>query len=124
MRVLPPEKLFNAVPVGIALGLFLGKPIGVLSFSWLAIRLRWATLPESVGWRQLVGAAYLCGIGFTMSLFVGSLAFQQGGVGYARADRLGIILGSLLSGCVGYLLLRYSFRQSERLQEATTQVEQ
>ena len=103
-----PSRLMNAVPVGIALGLFLGKPIGVIAFTWIAVRLRLASLPESISWQQLLGVAFLCGIGFTMSLFLGSLAFQEGGVGYNRADRLGIILGSLASGLVGYLILRRS----------------
>ena len=93
-----PSRLMNPVPVGIALGLFLGKPIGVMAFTWFAIRLRLATLPESVNWQHILGIAFLCGIGFTMSLFLGSLAFQEGGAGYSRADRLGIILGSLASG--------------------------
>ena len=101
-----PSRLMNAVPLGIALGLVLGKPLGVITFTWLAIRLRWATLPDAVDWKQLVAVAFLCGIGFTMSLFLGSLAFQEAGVGYTRADRLGIIIGSIASGCIGYYLLR------------------
>jgi NhaA family Na+:H+ antiporter len=79
-----------------------------MAFTWIAIRLRLASLPEAVNWQQLLGVAFLCGIGFTMSLFLGSLAFQEGGAGYSRADRLGIILGSLASGIVGYLILRRS----------------
>ena len=98
----------HTVPVGIALGLFLGKPMGVMMFSWLVIRMRLVTLRDSINMQQLWGVAFLCGIGFTMSLFIGSLAFQEGGVGYSRADRLGIILGSLASGVVGYLLLSRS----------------
>jgi NhaA family Na+:H+ antiporter len=103
-----PSRLLNSVPIGIALGLFLGKPIGVMAFAWIAIRFRLATLPVGVNWQQLLGVAFLCGIGFTMSLFLGSLAFQEGGAGYSRADRLGIILGSVASGLVGYLILRNS----------------
>ncbi|MFT5657356.1 MAG: NhaA family Na+:H+ antiporter [Gammaproteobacteria bacterium] len=107
-----PARLMNAVPVGIALGLMIGKPVGVLTFAWIAIRLRIASLPSSINWGQLVGVAFLCGIGFTMSLFIGSLAFQEGGVGYSRADRLGIIIGSMVSGIVGYLVLRKSLPKS------------
>ena len=112
-----PSRLMNPVPIGIALGLFLGKPIGVMAFTWIAVRLRLASLPESVNWQQLLGVAFLCGIGFTMSLFLGSLAFQEGGAGYSRADRLGIILGSLASGLVGYLILRRSLPKIREPQE-------
>ena len=105
-----PESLLRMVPVGIALGLLIGKPLGVLSFVWLAVKLRLTVLPASINWRQLLGVAFLCGIGFTMSLFLGSLAFQEGGSGYARSDRLGIIIGSLLSGIVGYLILRSALK--------------
>jgi len=105
---LNPSRLMHAVPVGIALGVFIGKPLGVMMFAWLVIRMRLATLRDSINMQQLWGVAFLCGIGFTMSLFIGSLAFQEGGVGYSRADRLGIILGSLASGVVGYLLLSRS----------------
>jgi len=105
---LNPSRLTQMVPVGIALGLFIGKPLGVMAFAWLVIRLRLVSLRESITLQQLWGVAFLCGIGFTMSLFIGSLAFQEGGVGYSRADRLGIILGSLASGVVGYLILHRS----------------
>ena len=103
-----PSRLFNAVPMGIALGLMVGKPVGIMTFAWITVRLRLATLPEHVNWHQLLGVAFLCGIGFTMSLFLGSLAFQEGGVGYSRADRLGIIIGSIASGCIGYWILAKS----------------
>ena len=105
-----PGNMLGTVPLGIALGLFLGKPIGILSFVWISLKLKWASLPESVDWPQLIGIAFLCGIGFTMSLFLGSLAFQEGGSGYARSDRLGIILGSLFSGIVGYLILKRALK--------------
>jgi NhaA family Na+:H+ antiporter len=98
--------LLHPVPLGIALGLFLGNQLGVFGFSWLAIRLGIAKMPEAVSWGQLYGVALLCGIGFTMSLFVGSLAFEQGGPDYAVDDRLGILLGSLASGILGYLVLK------------------
>jgi NhaA family Na+:H+ antiporter len=100
------ERVLGSVPVGIALGLFFGKPIGVFVFSWAAIKLGVARLPENSSWPQLFGVATLCGIGFTMSLFIGSLAFEGGGAGYARPDRFAIVAGSLLSGIVGYLVLR------------------
>jgi len=101
------DSFLHPVPLGIAAGLFLGNQVGIFCFSWLAIKLGVAKLPESVNWLQLYGVALLCGIGFTMSLFVGSLAFEQGGPDYAIDDRLGILVGSLLSGILGYLVLRF-----------------
>jgi NhaA family Na+:H+ antiporter len=100
------DSLLHPVPLGIALGLFFGNQLGVFGFSWLAINLGIAKMPEAVSWGQLYGVALLCGIGFTMSLFVGSLAFEQGGPDYAVDDRLGILAGSLVSGILGYLVLK------------------
>lgn len=100
------EALLHPVALGVAMGLLFGKQIGVFVFSWLAIRLGMARLPEGAGWRSLYGVAVLCGIGFTMSLFIGSLAFQEGDAERIFAERIGIIGGSLLSGLIGYLVLR------------------
>jgi Na+:H+ antiporter, NhaA family len=97
---------FHPVPLGIVTGLFLGKQIGVLSLCWFATRIRIASLPEGVGWRQIFGTALLCGIGFTMSLFIASLAFEQGSAAYLGLDRFGILMGSLASGLLGYIVLR------------------
>jgi NhaA family Na+:H+ antiporter len=96
----------HPVPLGIVTGLLFGKQIGVLVFCWLGIRAGIASPPEGVGWRQLHGAALLCGIGFTMSLFIASLAFEQGSASYLGLERLGILLGSFLSGLLGYVVLR------------------
>lgn len=101
--------LLNPIPLGIAAGLFFGKQIGVFGFSWLAIKLRLAKLPEQSNWLGLYGVAALCGIGFTMSLFISSLAFEHLGEGLAVNDRLGILVGSLLAGISGYLILRAAF---------------
>lgn len=98
----------HPVPLGIAGGLFLDKQIGVLAMSGLAVRLGLASRPDGVGWRQLYGSALLCGVGFTMSLFIASLAFEQGGPAYSGLERLGILSGSLVSGLVGYVVLRTS----------------
>jgi len=98
----------HPVPLGIAVGLVLGKPVGVMSLCWIATRLKLASLPEGVGWWQLHGTALLCGIGFTMSLFIASLAFEQGSTGYLGLDRLGILIGSLVSGLLGYAVLRWT----------------
>ncbi|WP_292654197.1 Na+/H+ antiporter NhaA [Nitratifractor sp.] len=98
----------DSVTVGIVSGLFLGKQLGIFLFSWLAIRLGLGKLPEGVDWKMLYGVAILGGIGFTMSLFIGSLAFEEASAtGIALADeRMGILIGSLLSGIAGYLYLR------------------
>lgn len=105
------DSFLHPVPLGIAMGLFVGNQLGVFGFSWVAIKLGAAKLPEQVSWMQLYGVALLCGIGFTMSLFVGSLAFEQGGSDYAIDDRLGILLGSLMSGVLGYIVLRFVVRK-------------
>ncbi len=96
----------HPVPLGIVMGLFFGKQIGILALCWIATRTRLASLPEGVGWWQLHGAALLCGIGFTMSLFIASLAFEQGSTAYLGLERLGIVIGSLISGLLGYIVLR------------------
>jgi len=100
--------LLEPVPLGIALGLFLGKQIGIFGIVWLTIKAGLARLPEGMNWVQLYGVSVLCGIGFTMSLFISSLAFEQGAITYSTNDRLGILVGSIISAVVGYLLLRFS----------------
>jgi NhaA family Na+:H+ antiporter len=102
------SSLSQGVPLGIATGLFFGNQIGVFGFSWLAIKTGIAKLPHETTWLQLWGASVVCGIGFTMSLFISSLAFEQGGVGYAVNDRLGILVGSVVSCVLGYLILRFA----------------
>ncbi|WP_416304883.1 Na+/H+ antiporter NhaA [Neptunicella sp. SCSIO 80796] len=100
------EQLFHGVPLGIAAGLFIGKQLGIFGLCWLAIKLRLSQLPQGMSWSSLYGTAALCGIGFTMSLFVGGLAFEETGVNIIFDERLGIVLGSLLSGIVGFIVLR------------------
>jgi len=100
------KSLLSPVPLGIALGLFIGKQVGIFGFSWLAIKLKLAKLPEGVRWSGLYGLSVLCGIGFTMSLFIGSLAFERGGPDLETAVRLGVLTGTLLSGLLGYFVLR------------------
>ena len=104
------EQLLHSVPLGITLGLFVGKQVGVFGLCWLAIKLRMTTLPQGMSFPSLYGVAALCGIGFTMSLFIGSLAFEESGV-QLFDERLGIILGSVISGIVGYLVLKKSLKQ-------------
>jgi Na+:H+ antiporter, NhaA family len=104
------DEVFHSVPLGIALGLFFGKQVGIFGLCWLAIKLKFTSLPDGISWSALYGAAALCGVGFTMSLFIGSLAFEETGVNLLFDERLGIIVGSLASGIVGYLVLLMSFR--------------
>ena len=101
------DALFGAVPLGIILGLFVGKQLGVFSFAWLAVKLGIGSLPDNVNWHRVYGVAVLCGIGFTMSLFVSGLAFVGESVLYSTTSRLGILLGSALSAVIGYGLLRF-----------------
>lgn len=102
------EQFLHQIPLGIALGLFIGKQLGVFSFCWMGIKLRFAELPKEISWVSLYGTGMLCGIGFTMSLFIASLAFEETGVNLMFDERLGIILGSLASGILGYSILRMS----------------
>lgn len=97
------EKLTGTIPLGIALGLFVGKPIGVAAASALAIGLRVGRMPGGTTWAQLLGAGLLAGIGFTMSLFIGNLAFP--GPEHAADIRIGVLTGSILSAIAGYLVL-------------------
>lgn len=94
------------VPLGIAAGLVAGKTAGVFAVSFLAIRLGWARMPEGANWGALLGLALLCGIGFTMSLFIAGLAFEGTAGEYALQTRLGILGGSLVAALGGYALLR------------------
>ncbi|WP_428605317.1 Na+/H+ antiporter NhaA [Sedimenticola sp.] len=105
-------QMLHPVPVGIALGLFIGKQLGVFGFCWLAIKMSLTRLPQGISWLSLYGTAALCGIGFTMSLFIGSLAFEETDINLIFDDRLGIIVGSLASGLLGYLILRRSLPKS------------
>lgn len=107
MNGIGPEQIFHDVPIGIALGLFLGKQIGVFSVCWIGIKLRLAQLPGDISWMQLYGLSALCGIGFTMSLFIGGLAYEDSSVNAMFDERIGIIAGSLISGIWGYIVLRY-----------------
>lgn len=105
--------VLHPVPIGISLGLFVGKQIGIFGLCWLAIKAGLANMPKNMDWLSLYGTAALCGIGFTMSLFIGSLAFEESGVNLLFDERLGIILGSLASGILGYLVLRYAFAERQ-----------
>ncbi len=99
------EDFIDPVTLGIALGLFLGNPIGIMGLVGLAVLLRWVALPAGVTWAQLLGTAFACGIGFTMSLFIASLAFEHGDGTYWVADKLGILLGSMASAAAAAIVL-------------------
>jgi NhaA family Na+:H+ antiporter len=101
-----PGALTNSVTLGIIFGLLLGKPLGIFIFSWLAVRLRLCDIPAGVSWRQVLGAGILGGIGFTMSLFIASLAFADPAL--VTNAKIGIFAASLLAGLSGFWLLRQS----------------
>ncbi|UVK84260.1 Na+/H+ antiporter NhaA [Pseudomonas sichuanensis] len=106
------ESFIHPVPMGIALGLLAGKTAGVFGLTWIAVKLRLAALPAEANWGQVLGVAILCGIGFTMSLFVGSLAFVPGSSDYAGMDRMGILTGSFFAAVVGYLITAIASRKA------------
>lgn len=107
------EDVLHPIPLGILLGLFVGKQLGVFIPCWLVSKMGLAKLPMGMNWAHVYGAAILCGVGFTMSLFIGSLAFEETGVDLLRDERIGILLGSALSGIYGYLFLRVFAAESK-----------
>ncbi|WP_168428559.1 Na+/H+ antiporter NhaA [Erwinia amylovora] len=104
------DGLFSAVPIGIMLGLFIGKPLGVTLSCWLAIKLKVAALPENTRLLDIAAVGVLCGIGFTMSIFIASLAFDGAHEALVTLAKLGILSGSVISALVGYTLLRMKLR--------------
>ncbi len=112
MRALSLTEMTGTVPIGIFLGLFLGKQLGVFGISWLAIKLKIAPMPQGSSWLMLYGVSILTGIGFTMSLFIDSLAFVDDRL-YAYTDKLSILLATLFSAVIGYLILRYALSKSK-----------
>jgi len=105
------DQVLHPVPLGIALGLVVGKQLGVFGLCFLSLKLKIAQFPKGITLSNLYGASLLCGIGFTMSLFIGGLAFQGGGEKLFD-ERIGIILGSLISGGAGYAVLRLAIGRS------------
>lgn len=103
--------LIAPLPLGIAMGLFLGKQLGIFTSVWIVVKLGIAARPSHASWMQVYGVALLCGIGFTMSLFIGGLAF----IGPDQADdvKIGVLMGSILSAIIGYLILRFAAPQKD-----------
>ena len=98
------SSLLSPVPLGILLGLFFGKQIGVLLFSYVSVKFKFADMPNNSNWMTIYGVSILTGIGFTMSLFVGNLAFIEN-TQYIDGVKIGVLSGSLLSTVFGYLIL-------------------
>jgi len=100
------DALFSPISLGIIIGLFIGKQFGIFAFSFLAVKMKLASLPDGVNWKNLYGAGILAGIGFTMSLFIAGLAFADPAL--LDLSKIGVLTGSLLSGIVGYIYLKSS----------------
>ena len=103
--------LTNPVSIGIVLGLFIGKQIGIFSFSYIAVKLKIAAEPEGVSWKKIYAASVLAGIGFTMSLFIANLAFSSQEI--LNISKVGILSGSLLSGIVGFIILKSALSKKQ-----------
>lgn len=103
------DQIFAPLPVGIALGLFLGKQAGIFAAVWVSVKLGLASRPQGANWKQVYGVALLCGIGFTMSLFIGALAFP-GSPLLVEEAKIGTLAGSILSALVGFAVLRFAPR--------------
>lgn len=112
------EYIFHNVSLGVGIGLFVGKQLGVFLFCWLGLKMNIARLPRSISFTSLYGVSILCGIGFTMSLFIGTLAFHGPGASYSFDERIGVIVGSALSGIIGLVILNKSLPSLEELQQA------
>lgn len=110
LRGLSPLELIHPVSMGISAGLFVGKPIGVFGATWIAVKSKLCKLPIETTYRGIFGIALICGIGFTMSLFVGELSFGHGDVLYEVWLRVGVIFGSLLAATTGYLWFKWLVR--------------
>ncbi|MBD1573849.1 Na+/H+ antiporter NhaA [Vibrio sp. S17_S38] len=105
--------LTSMLPLGIALGLLVGKPLGVFSFSWISVKLGFAKLPEGINFKQIFAVSVLCGIGFTMSIFISSLAFTNVDAAFDTYSRLGILIGSTTAAILGYILLHIFLPKDE-----------
>lgn len=114
------ETFLNPITLGIALGLFVGKQVGIFGACWIVIKLKLAKLPEGASWLQLYGVSILCGIGFTMSLFIGSLAFASQGLEYQANVKIGVLLGSIMSAILGGIVIARCHSKTDANEKATT----
>lgn len=114
---LDPMDALAPLPLGIALGLLIGKQVGILGFAWLAVKTRIASLPQGVSWRQIHGLSLFAAIGFTMSLFIGNLAFVS--AEQVDAVKLGVLSGSTIAAITGFFLLRSALPTAEEAQAMT-----
>lgn len=112
MRGLDIGAIFNSVSLGILAGLLLGKTIGVFGLTRLAVGFGWVKLPDNVNWAQMFGVSILTGIGFTMSLFIATLAFEHGPFDYLQATRVGVLVASVLAATIGSVVLLLSSRRT------------
>ncbi|WP_318507348.1 Na+/H+ antiporter NhaA [Photobacterium leiognathi] len=112
------ESLSAMLPVGIAAGLFIGKPLGIFTACVIAVKCGFAKLPDDIGFKHIFAVSVLCGIGFTMSIFISSLAFVGADESFATYSRLGILLGSTVAAVVGYMLLSRSLPKEAQKVEA------
>ncbi len=117
------DAIFNTVTIGIALGLFVGKQLGIFGACWITIKLGFAKLPKGTNWTQLYAVSILCGIGFTMSLFIGSLAFEGLSAQLQNSVKIGVLLGSLASATLASVLITRLTKQTEK-QQNKNQAEQ
>jgi len=108
------RELFTPLSCGIILGLWVGKQLGIFGATWLAIRCGWAPMIKDANWRMIYGTALICGIGFTMSLFIGNLAFSGVDSNYQVLVRFGVFVGSLLSGISGYALIAWGSKRAPK----------
>jgi Na+:H+ antiporter, NhaA family len=114
--ILGGVNMLAPLPLGIALGLFLGKQIGIFASVWVAAKLNWAQRPAGTSWLQIYGVSLLCGIGFTMSLFIGGLAFDDP---LLRDEvKVGVLMGSTMAAALGIIVLRFAPNVSRRMQPA------
>ncbi|XPF94574.1 Na+/H+ antiporter NhaA [Colwellia sp. RE-S-Sl-9] len=105
------DELFTPISVGIIGGLFIGKQLGIFTACFIAIKLKLCKLPKDATWTQLYGVCLLCGVGFTMSLFIGSLAFEEQGLAYQTQVKVGVLVGSLISAFTGAWLIKHSSKK-------------
>lgn len=108
------DQLFSSIPMGIAGGLFIGKQLGIWGFTMLVVKLGWVKLPRGISSLGIYGIGLVAGVGFTMSLFIGSLAFGEANAQFAAYVRFGVLVGSVLSGILGYVVLHLLHPKAEQ----------